>query len=80
MDITGGYAFYNTIGGFVHPTHNTVHTFSSTSLTAVNSSVRNMKLSEDLVDKPKPCIIQKALLYATIKRFYTDFLSHREHE
>ena len=38
--MSGGYAFYNTIGGFVNPTHNTVYTFSSTCLTAVNSSVR----------------------------------------
>ena len=24
MNFAGGYAFYNTIGGFVNPTHNTV--------------------------------------------------------
>ena len=40
-----GYAFYNTIGGFVNPTHNTVYTFSSTCLTAVNSSVREHETS-----------------------------------
>ena len=45
MDITGGDAFYNTIGGFINPTHNIVHTFSSTSLTAVNSSVREHETS-----------------------------------
>ena len=46
MDITGSYAFYNTIGGYANPTHNTVYTFSSTCLTAVNSSVRDGKRLE----------------------------------
>ena len=37
MHITGGYAFYNTIGGFANPTHNTVYAFAGTCLTAVGS-------------------------------------------